>query len=120
MTNPTPPVVDPGRETRLVEVHGRQICIRKFTDAQGPLLARELDLARKDSTSGERKIQAVARIFDILESMVVQQEDRDFLLDVNVKGELALADLFGFLSAFSDDAPTTGPVVRRGRPRKHV
>lgn len=119
MTEPTPPV-DLGRETQLVPVHGRQIVIRQIADAQGPLLTRELNLLRKEGTDSDRKVIAIARIFDILESVVVQPEDREFLIDLNVEGKLKLSDLFGFLTVFGEEAPKTGPVVRRGRPPKHA
>lgn len=117
--DPTPPD-DNLRKTQLVSVAGRQIVIRQATDAQGPLLIRELNLLRNERTDTNRKIIAMARIYDILESLIVQDEDREFLMDLNVKGELGLATMMGFLSAFVDDeeAPKTGPVVRRGRPPK--
>lgn len=114
MTAPTPPD-EQDRETRLVDVHGRMIVIRQLTDAQGPLLARELGIARKPNAPTERKVVAVGRCFDLLESMVVQEEDREYLLDLNLKGTLTLGDLMGFVSAFGEPAADAPRAVRRGR-----
>lgn len=105
---------DPGKETRLVPVKGRSIVIRQLQDAQLLLLAREARLAQRDDTDPTRRLAAVGRIFDLLESAVVQQEDKDYLLDLTVQGELALRDLTGFISAFADEEKAK-PRVRRGR-----
>lgn len=108
MTNP-----DPGKETRLVEVRGRNIVVRELTDAQLLLLGREARLAMNTATDNTRRMTCVARIFDILESAIVQEEDREHVLDLTIAGDLKLADLLGFISAFQDEEAK--PRVRRGR-----
>lgn len=115
MTEPTPP------ETKPTTIHGREIQVRALTDAQGPLLARELLLLRKASTDSFRKAQAAGRVFDIMESVVVSEEDREFLMDLNSRGDLRLLDMMGALSVWADEEQpeSAGPrVVRRGRPRR--
>jgi hypothetical protein len=109
MTHPD----DPGKETRIVDVKGRNIVVRQLTDAQLLLLGREARLAAKNETEGERRLAAVGRIFDILESVVIQEEDRDYLMDLTVKGDLELKDLMDFVTAFGE--PDQKPKVRRGR-----
>jgi hypothetical protein len=116
MTDPTPT-----EETRSAVVHGREIPVRKLADAQGPLLARELLLLRKENTDGFRRAQAAGRVVDILESVVVNEEDREHRMDLNTAGKLRILDMMNCLSAWADEdqAPSTGPVVvRRGRPRR--
>lgn len=118
MTDPTPPEVE---ETRSAEICGRPIQVRKLADAQGPLLARELFLVRKASADPFRRIQATARVFDLLESVVVSEDDREYLMDLNVAGKLRMTDMMSCLSVWADQSqpPSTGPkVVRRGRPRR--
>lgn len=109
---------DSGRETRVVSVKGRNVVVRQLLDAQLLLLGREARLAAKEDVDQARRFTAVARIFDILESAVVQETDREYLLDLTVAGDLELNDLMGFISVFTADEEK--PKVRRGRPPKRV
>lgn len=111
MTNPdTPP------ETRDVDVRGRPVTIKQFTDAQVFLLSREARLASRSGTEGPRKVDAVARVFDILESVLVNEEDREYLMDLTVKGELELKDFLAFIR--DGEEQEQKPAVRRGRAAK--
>jgi hypothetical protein len=105
---------DPGRETRLVELKGRQVVVGMLDGAQLALMAREARLLQKAEVDNARKIAGAARMFDILESMVVQDEDREFVADLIASGDLKLTDLTSFITSFKpeDDKPK----VRRGRP----
>jgi hypothetical protein len=104
---------DPGKETKLVDVKGRNIVVRQLTDAQLLLLGREARLASKENTDPNRKLSGIARVFDILESAVVQEEDREYLMDLTVQGDLELKDLMDFITVFGSDEEK--PKVRRGR-----
>jgi len=110
MTNPP----DPGKETRIVAVKGRNIVVRQLFDAQLLLLAREARLATKEETPNDRRLTAVGRIFDILESAVVQDDAREYLMDLTVRGDLELKDLMDFITVFSAEEEQK-PKVRRGR-----
>jgi len=113
MTNPE----DPDKGTRDVPVKGRDITVKQLNDAQLLLLGREARLASKESTDGARRLDAVGRVFDLLESVVIGQDDRDYLMDITVKGDLKLKDLMGFITAFSDEEEDQEqkPRIRRGR-----
>lgn len=102
---------DPGKDTRLVPVKGRNVVVRQLNDAQLLLLGREARLAAKDDTEQSRRLAAVGRIFDLLESAVVQMEDKDYLMDLTVSGDLELKDMMGFITAFGEPKQR----VRRGR-----
>jgi hypothetical protein len=104
---------DPGKETRLVPVKDRNIVVRQLNDAQLLLLGREARLAAKEDTDQNRRLASVGRIFDLLESAVVQEEDREYLMDLTVKGDLELKDMLGFITAFGEGEQK--PRVRRGR-----
>jgi hypothetical protein len=114
MTTPTSP--DPGRETKLVDVKGRLVTVRKLTDAQMMLILREAKVLQSDEAGRDRKFTAVSRVFDILESAIVQQEDRDYITDLNVAGEVEVNDLMTFITAFGEEKTEEKPKVRRGRP----
>ncbi len=111
MTSP-----DPGRETRLVPVQGRNIVVRQLVDAQMMLLNRGARLLQRDDLDRDAKMATVDRMFTILESVVVQPEDREFLEDLMAEGKLNLRHLMDFVSVFNEDEPEEKPKVRRGRP----
>jgi len=104
---------DPGKETRIVDFRGRQLVLRQLNGAQVALMAREARILQRDG-DGARKIDGVARMFNILESMVVQDEDREFLEDLIESGEVDLTELAEFIKAFKPEDEK--PKVRRGRP----
>lgn len=112
MTQPTP--ADPGRETRVIDLKGRQVVVRQLTDAQQLLMSREATLLRKDNIERDRKMVAVGRIYDMLESAVVQPDDLEYVTELNVSGNLELKDMMEFVSVFGKEEDK--PRVRRGRP----
>jgi hypothetical protein len=112
MTAPSFPTVD---------VKGRDVAVQRLNDAQLLLLAREARLAQRDSTERQRRLEAIGRIFDLLESAVIEDADREYLMDLTVKGKLDLGDLTGFISTFTqEDEEEEKPKVRRGRPPKRA
>lgn len=116
MTEPTPTSPDTGRETRIVEVKGRTIVVRKLKDTQILFLNREAILLGRGGLPEERVKAGMRRVLDVLESQVVQEVDREYLLDLVALGDLELKDLMGFIQAFrDDDAEPEKPKVRRGR-----
>jgi hypothetical protein len=112
MTNPAP---DSGRETRVVDVRGRSIVVRKIIDTQMMLLAREAKVLQRDDIGTDRQLTAVDRMFRILESAIVQPSDRDFLEDLMLDGELDLRELTSFVTVFGETEVSAKPKVRRGR-----
>jgi hypothetical protein len=106
---------DPGRETRIVNVRGRNIVVRKIIDTQMMLLAREAKVLQRDDISADRQLTAVDRMFRILESAIVQPSDREFLEDLMLDGELDLRELTSFVTVFGEEEGAAKPKVRRGR-----
>jgi hypothetical protein len=107
---------DPGRETRIVNVRGRNVVVRKIIDTQMMLLAREAKVLQRDDISADRQLTAVDRMFRILESAIVQPSDREFLEDLMLDGELDLRELTSFVTIFAEAEDTAEkPKVRRGR-----
>ena len=112
MTTPDSPV----KETRDIDVKGRVIVVKQLMDAQLLLLAREARLAQNPDTEQGRRLAAVGRIFDILESAIIEDKDQEYILDLTTKGKLELKDLTDFISAFETEDEGEQPKVRRGRP----
>jgi hypothetical protein len=107
---------DPGRDTRIVPVQGRNVVIRQLIDTQLMLLNRGARILQSDSIDRERKLATVDRMLTILESVVVQPEDSEYMEDLMARGKLGLKDLMSFITAFNDEQPEEKPKVRRGRP----
>jgi hypothetical protein len=109
---------DPGRETKSVDVHGRTITIKRLVDTQVMLLAREAKVLQREDVGNDRKLDGIDRMFSILETVVVSDDDRRYMEDLMIKGELDLRELITFVTTFEVDANSAdGPVkVRRGRP----
>lgn len=107
-------------DTRRIRVKGRDITVRRLVDTQVVLLAREGRLLQKSTIMDERKLVAMGRVFDILESAVISEEDREYLLDLTVARELELDDMLQIVKAFAGNNTNAAPVVRRGRPSKRV
>lgn len=110
MTNP-----DEGRETRIVQVRERTIVVRRLVDTQIMLLAREAKVLQRDDVGMDRKLNGIDRMFRILESVIVQSEDREFLEELMINGDLDLTELMSFVSVFGEEAAQAKPKVRRGR-----
>lgn len=109
---------DPGRDTRLLEIKGRQVVVRQLKDAQMLLLIREAQMMQREDVDNTRKLVGIGRMMDVLESAIVQDSDRDYLMQLNVHGDLELSDLMGVVTAFREDQEPAKVAVRRGRPRK--
>lgn len=103
-------------ETRKVPVNGRDILVRQITDAQAGMMLRDSRRLQREDVANEEKVKATARMFNILESVVIGEADRDYLEDEIVAGKLELKDLLDFIRSFKDEQQK--PVVRRGRPPK--
>jgi hypothetical protein len=105
--------------TRPIDIKGRTIQVKDLTDAQMVLLAREARLASRGNTEPGRRTEAIARILDVLESAVVNVEDKEYLMDLTVTGVLEFRDMMGILDMTEAGSESEQkPVVRRGRPAK--
>lgn len=110
MTTPTPG--DNGRDTRITEVQGRSIVVRQLIDLQIMYLNRYANILRKGDAEGAEAMELVGKMLNILETAVVQPDDRDYLENLAIKGKLEIKDLLGFITVFGEPEK---PKVRRGR-----
>jgi hypothetical protein len=110
----TEPVTDTGRETRLIPIGDRMLVVRQLTDTQMVHLLRHSKILQADGVDRATKMDSVERIFRILHTVVVQQEDKDYLDEQEESGQVELKDLMPFVTAFS--AEPEKPKARRGRP----
>jgi hypothetical protein len=107
-------MTDLGVDTRLVPVGDRQVVVRKLTEAQLGLMGREAGILSDSRAENARKLKAIGRVMDLLEQAVVQEDDREFIVQLNIKGELTMGTLLSFVNVFYEEEKVA---VRRGRPR---
>jgi hypothetical protein len=105
-------------EVRSVTIKGRAIDVMRPHDAQLVLIAREGQMLEKDGIIPARKWTALSRVMNTLESLVVKDEDKEYLIDLTVDRQLHLEDMLPIVKAFSGKAQALK--VRRGRPPKRA
>lgn len=111
---PAMTVEDPGRETRLVPVAGRNIVVRQLTETQMLHLMRHAKILSAD-VENDLKLDSMDRMLKILNSVAVQDDDRNWLVEAQETGEVDIKDMLGWVRAFQDEKK---PTVRRARARR--
>jgi hypothetical protein len=83
-------------EVKLVtrELRGRDVSLRAFTDAQFAQINHEASILQDPRSADERRQKAMSRLFRILQSMFVEEEDQDFAADLITDGLIDLPELF--------------------------
>lgn len=109
-------------ETRTVTIADRDIEVIELTETQFALMGREMSrlerVMRKENVNSEDirpTLDGMGRVLDIIETRVISQEDRDFLVDLMAKGDLNVQDILPILTAFADDAIPRKAAVSRAR-----
>ena len=115
-------------ETRTVTILDREINVVKFNETQFMLVGREIQRVQRlirDETVAKEDVKSIlssmARVLNMLESRVVDPEDRDFLVEKMSEGELSIFDVMPIISAFrddEDDAPVKPKVHRASTARR--
>lgn len=110
----------PGTETEVpvtgtVDVRGRTITIKKLVDTQMMLLAREAKILQRDDIGNDRKLDGIDRMFRILESVVVEPDDKQYLEGLMIEGDLDLRELVSFVTTFNAAGMEKPARVRRAR-----
>lgn len=106
-------------DEKTITLKGRDIGVKKLNDAQIALMTREANRAQRKSLDYQIRLEAVGRILDVLEAAIVSDDDKTYVVDLMVAGDLEMADLLPVITAFySDTEETDKPVVRRGRPKR--
>jgi hypothetical protein len=106
---------DTGRETRVVPVAGRSIVVRMLTDTQMLHLMRHAKILSSDSVETAGKLESMDRMLTILNSVVVQETDKAWLVKAQESGEVDIKDMVGWVNAFKAE---NKPIVRRARVKR--
>lgn len=104
---------DPGKETRIVDIKGRSVVVRQLNEAQYMLMAQMAKVVSDRNAGGEARINAATIMLRLFNAGIVQQEDRDYIQELNIEGGLEISDLLQIITVFTEDQPKKA-TVRRG------
>lgn len=115
----------PAKEVRqqfTAMVKDRLITVNAPTDGQLAQLSRSVGVAQraKEGDVGTM-VTAIARMLDVMLAIIANDDDREFLDEGMVQGEIGLSDMQAIMQAISQDrttAPRNGPVKSAARGRR--
>lgn len=105
--------VDPGKETRLVPINGRQVVVKSPTDAQIMLLGQQSQIVMNERASGADRMNAVGTIMTVMTKLIVQDDDRAYVQEQIISGDLDMAGMTKIVEAFR--STDKKPAVTRAR-----
>lgn len=107
------------RETRTSQVNGRVITSLLPTDGQLAVLAQHVRVGKKKNAEAGVQFAAIGTIMTVLENLVPDPEDNEFLGDLLVAGELDIPELIKVILGGEDTidgevtSAATATVVKR-------
>lgn len=115
-------MTEPDESIRDVSVAGRVVKARLPTDAQFMLLLKELRALQRNADSTAEAVRSLARVFAILENLVVDERDRDAIADDIAAGTVRFADLAALIQMLrhEEDQPPSKPLANAARVRRGV
>lgn len=114
-------------DTPAVELADRTVAVRPPTDGQFLVLVRTIELLQRENVPVSVKMKSFTQVDRVISSLIVDDDDRQFVDDLIIDGKLTLAGLMReVLSATGhsvDGGAAKAPkakAVTRGRPRKRA
>lgn len=108
-------------EVRTLEMGGRTIKVREPGALQLSLVVRILKrVERAPNPTGEQVIDAMAKAMTMIESMIVEEEDRDAVVDMMLSREVDEMEIAKILQVFMTSKPEAKKTVARRKPPKRA
>lgn len=113
--------------TVMVELGGRQVEMRKPTDGSLVVLARTFRSLPKIENNAEltdeqrdRLVRNLGMLGKIVEGMLVQDADKDWLDDAMIDGDVTAEDVFGSITKAGEklNGTATGPAKKAAPVRR--
>lgn len=126
MTEPVNNLPEPEVFVGTATVGGRDMSVKTLTDAQFMTLTHEATLMQNPNVPTDRKLKSMDRAFRVLKSVVVEEDDMEYIQDEMAEGRITLKSLAtALLSVHAQNkqaqgTQTKGPIkaARRGRSTK--
>lgn len=105
------------RPTKMIPIGGVEVLVRQLSEMQMIQLAHEIQLFSNKKIPLDRKFKGLSRVYSIIASIVVEEDDRDTIEDLIADGKLDANELVTViyeLGVHQSEGPSQ-PKVRRGR-----
>jgi hypothetical protein len=102
----------------IVTIKDRQVPIKKLNETQRMLLLREARVLSKAKNGGlemDRMLRSIAFMLDIVESSIVDAEDREWLMNLAGSGDIDFGEMLAISTAFEGQPEPAPKPVRRTR-----
>lgn len=104
--------------TKLMNIGGREVLCRFLTEAQFMQMAYEAQVLGSDKIPDTRKIKTLTRMFRIMRSIIVDDDDKDYIEDLMADGTINMSDLLAVIKELNEAGTTKSTAkVRRGPAR---
>ena len=119
MTEDIPKQADP-TPIYFADIAGRSVRVKRPTETQAALMGRGAIRAERAQLRQDlnEALRAVGSVLDIVESLIWDQGDREFLTGLMASGELEVQEVMEALKEAivgrGNDTPMTGTQVTRG------
>ena len=105
--------------TKMVIIGDREVLCRMLTEAQFMQLAYEANVLENKHTPNERKIKTLSRLFRVMRSVIVDEDDREYVEDLMADGSVTMKHILSAIKELNDTvAPANTAKVRRGVPAR--
>lgn len=108
-------------DTQQVPFRDRTLSVRPLNEMQKALLVREMQLVRSAKQPIDRKLQGIANIINIIESSVVDGDDREYIMELAGMGLVEFKEILDVATAFEaleGEVVAPNRSVRRATARK--
>lgn len=108
-------------DLQTIPFKGRDISVKKLNETQKMLLVREAQVLRSNRQEMDRKLQAIATMINIVESALVDGDDREYLMELAGTGQVEFKEMLEIATAFDAvDGEVVAPTraVRRAATKR--
>lgn len=108
----------------VATIKGRELEVALPNQVQMVLMQRFITRVENESLDTKDRITSISRLLDVIENLVVNQVDRDWLVEGMLNGSVDIAELTAVVDAIADGMKAAAnpeevkAPVRRGRPKR--
>jgi hypothetical protein len=105
-------------DAEVISIHGRDVEVKQLNETQKMLVVRQAQILRSPRQGTDAKFQAVDTVFKIIESAIVDDEDREYFMDLAATGQLEFGEMLTIAASFEDTEPAKVVATVRRATRK--
>ncbi len=106
-------------DAEAIDIQGRPVTLKKITVGQMALVLRESKRMQRDDVTGKEAMAALERVDMIVASLIVFDEDKEYVGELLANGTLDLTDMVRMvMDIYTKGSEEKPKVARRGRPKR--